>query len=104
VSASGTTFTNNSAVSGGAVYVSGPTNGVAVGRFDCAKCTLKDNRAVSQVGVISMETACCLCGFYCCKAMFYCCRGGSMVCCYGCEQAVCILSMQAPAFSGIPQA
>ena len=44
-----TTFTNNSAVSGGAVFVSGPTNGVAVGHFSCDKCTLKKNQAVSKV-------------------------------------------------------
>jgi predicted outer membrane repeat protein len=45
-----TTFTNNSAVSGGALYVTGPTNGVAVGGFSCEQCTLKDNRASSKVG------------------------------------------------------
>lgn len=45
-----TTFSNNSAVSGGAVFLSGPTNGVAVGHFHCDTCTLKDNSALSKVG------------------------------------------------------
>lgn len=58
VSAASTTFANNSAISGGAVYVSGPTNGVAVGRFDCDRCTLKDNRAVSKVGGQAVQMAC----------------------------------------------
>jgi hypothetical protein len=49
LSAVSSAFTNNSAVSGGALYVTGPTNGVAVGAFSCDKCTLKDNRASSKV-------------------------------------------------------
>lgn len=44
-----TTFSNNSAVSGGALFLSGPTNGVAVGHFHCDTCTLKDNSALSKV-------------------------------------------------------
>lgn len=48
-----TTFSNNSAVSGGAVFLSGPTNGVAVGHFLCDTCTLKDNSALSKVRQIS---------------------------------------------------
>lgn len=51
LSAISTTLTNNSAVSGGAVFVSGPTNGVAVGHFNCDKCTLQKNRADSKVCV-----------------------------------------------------
>lgn len=50
LTATSTTFRNNTAVSGGAVFVSGPTNNAAVGRFLCNKCTLADNRAESKVG------------------------------------------------------
>lgn len=54
-----TTFTNNTAVSGGAVFVSGPTNDVAVGHFSCNNCTLKNNKADSKVGGVNLAVAAC---------------------------------------------
>jgi predicted outer membrane repeat protein len=50
--ADGTTFTNNSAASGGAVFLTGPTSGVAVGQFACDSCTFRDNAAQSKVGMV----------------------------------------------------
>jgi predicted outer membrane repeat protein len=57
LTATSTSFRNNTAVNGGAVFVSGPTNDVAGGRFMCDKCTLTDNRAGTKVSRQSHNAA-----------------------------------------------
>lgn len=50
LTATDATFTNNTAASGGAMFLTGPTSGVAVGQMSCTKCSFKSNKAASKVG------------------------------------------------------